>query len=83
MSEMQQALNQVFAAQQPDPAYIKAARELALREQTEGIAQRRVLRDWACLTCSCRVWFSRDPAPPQAHCNVHGTVMVTFEGEVI
>jgi hypothetical protein len=60
----------------------QAAQDGATRAQLD--ARRQVL-DYAWLLCSCRPWFSweqRD-VPPQAGCVVHGSVMVTLEGDVL
>lgn len=66
----------------------RQAREKALafaREAERVTADgRQATMDYAWLLCRCRPWFSWDAQePPQAGCEVHGTVMVTSDGRVI
>jgi hypothetical protein len=60
----------------------QAAQDVATRAQLD--ARRQVLA-YAWLLCSCRPWFdaAQRDVPPQAGCIVHGSVMVTLEGDIL
>lgn len=60
-------------------------RDLMRLEQEQAIAARRTVLAWGAILCACRKRFDWDHAdtPPQANCQVHGSLMVTVQGEVL
>lgn len=66
-------------------AAIAAAQDVHQRAHDAEIEQRRTVLHWGAILCGCRPWHDREQPgmPPQAGCVVHGSVMVTLDGEVL
>lgn len=65
-------------------AAIEAAQAADAHAHRTQVDNRKAMLRFAAILCRCTPWHDRaEVSPPQAGCPVHGTVMVTLDGEVL